>query len=152
MNIIHYTKYQKYSTVSYFSINSLLSSTQPRIFALFVRNKDRLVFKQHWDLSDSSLVSCWTQPETHVRPLLSCRTLEMCHFVLLHWHSPWSFTGTEIFHKFYLLLMQPVSSTWFVFIHTAACLFHFQRALTERGRKLHHLHQEFHPVSKVWIL
>lgn len=99
-----------------------LSSTQPRIFALSVRNQDRVVFKQHWDLWDSRLVSCWIQQETHVRPFLSCRTLEMCHFVPLQWHSLWSLTGTEIFHRFYLLLIQPVSSTCFVFFSSHSCL------------------------------
>ena len=43
------------------------SSTQPRICALSVRNQDRLVFKQNWDLWDSCLVSCWTPQATHVR-------------------------------------------------------------------------------------
>lgn len=40
----------------------------------------------------------------------------------------------------------------FCALYTAACLFHFQRALTERSRELHHLHKEFRQVSQVWIL
>lgn len=31
-------------------------------------------------------------------------------------------------------------------------LSHFQRALTEQSWELHHLHQEFHQVSQVWVL
>lgn len=33
----------------------------------------------------------------------------------------------------------------------AAHLFHLQRAPAGGGWKLHHLHQEFHQVSKVWV-
>lgn len=78
--------------------------------------------------------------------------LEICHVVLPFQHLLWVLTVTEIFHGFYLLLMKGLrGSTCFVF-HTAVDLFHLQRTLTECGWKLHNLHQEFHQVSKVWIL
>lgn len=44
------------------------STTQPAnsLLSLSVRNQDWLVFKQHRDLRDSCLVSCWIQQETRV--------------------------------------------------------------------------------------
>lgn len=70
-------------------------------------------------------------------------------------HAPGSggWGGDRIFHGFYLLLMKSLSgAACFAFVgHTAAHLCHLQRAPAEGGWKLHHLHQEFHQVSKVWV-
>jgi len=63
-----------------------LGSTQRRMCALSlsVRNNDWVVFKQHWDLWDSLLVSCWVRQETHVSPPPPLAELFKCAILCYH--------------------------------------------------------------------
>lgn len=65
----HHTAVQTLTNVIQLVLFCNKRSKQSIICALSFRNQDRLVFKQHGDLWDSRLVSCWIQQETHVRPL-----------------------------------------------------------------------------------
>lgn len=61
-------------------------------------------------------------------------------------HWPRYFTGLFITDK---ACQGPLSRFFFTQL---SFLSHFQRAFTEQSWELHHLHQEFHQVSQVWIL
>lgn len=123
------------------------------------RNQNWRVFEQHRDLWDPRLVSCGIQQEADVRLFVLLqnpwKSATLCHdFNTCSRLSVGGWGGGYIiFHGFYLFLMKsPGGSACFAFVgHTAARLFHPQRASAERGWKLHHLHQEFHQVSKVWV-
>lgn len=134
--------------------NIFLCKTDSISYSNPSRNQNWFVFEQHRDLWDPRLVSCWIQQEANVRPFVALQnswtSATLCHD--FNTCSRLS-RGDRIFHGFYLLLMKSLSgSACFAFVaHTAAHLFLLQRAPAERGWKLHHLHQEFHQVSKVCV-